>query len=1060
MQPDTLSLQLFNFFVLRAPALPYNEFLDLHDQFHDNVEGLIKQYKEIFSDPALQEAVYLASQDLYQELKKWLDADDCRRDIKMLTTLYKYYSRMCTRCTPFGAFSGCALGEISWEGDNDLHLETIEQYQVTSIDMQCIGLIAEGLSNINETVFNETVFYSNSSLYALGNTFRYYEYKLDKGKRKYYLSSFTNNEYADKIIKAASDGATIGRLSTLLASLGISSAESQEYLKSLIEHQILISEYAPLIVGGKPFSKLVTQVQSKAGFPPSLSDGLQLIQERISASQHSVALYEDIKDSLKNIGMGKAVKEIIHADSFFKMHEKKLNQTLLASIISSIEQLSVFQYYKKEPNADLQKFKTAFLQKYEDKWVPLAEALDAESGIGYGIVTGENSNFTPLIDNLLIPGKQHLQSTEWTPVNRLILKKYLNFVTSNIEEIAINDEDIDWLKKKLELLPEQPRQNTAESFTIMGTLLDDPHRGGPGNCRFLLKACGGVDALSLLARFGAKQTEIRDAMKTCVDYEKERLDPDKVFAEIIHIPEGEIGNILLRPALFDYEIPFLGPPSVEKEFVIHLQDLFISIKNGKIILRSKSLNKEILPRLTSAHNFENGLPVYKFLCEMQQQEGQVSISWNWGFLKEQPFLPRVTFKNIVLQRARWYIDKEALSNDNCLPDSATAFAALKQRFKLPDLILLVEGDNELFLDLSLPVCSMILLKQINKGHALLYEFAYNQKSSMLRCGKKLYSNEIIIPVKNIIDRPETKTNCQIPEKLLYPSYSLGSEWIYLKLYTGSKWADNLLGYVIKKLIKKLQRKLLLKKWFFIRYNDPENHIRLRLKIADYKNNFQRIISEINRHTDDYLQNKIIRQLVYDTYIPEIEKYGRATMEISETFFSCDSKFVIDLVHFSLKEKNDEYRWMFGIKGVDLLLTDAGFTLQQKFDFCLKCQLSFFTEFNGNKFLADQLNNKYRNNKNTIQDILTNSKKQWSAKLLVLFQQKSKSNQDILKELKFIIASCPEQVVQLEDLLNNYIHLYLNRLYIANQRLHELVTYYYLVKFYESALVRQRLNLPA
>jgi thiopeptide-type bacteriocin biosynthesis protein len=60
----------------------------------------------------------------------------------------------------------------------------------------------------------------------------------------------------------------------------------------------------------------------------------------------------------------------------------------------------------------------------------------------------------------------------------------------------------------------------------------------------------------------------------------------------------------------------------------------------------------------------------------------------------------------------------------------------------------------------------------------------------------------------------------------------GSEWIYFKIYTGEKTADNILVKLITPILKKLQKEQQIEKWFFIRYSDPDFHLRIRLLIHD------------------------------------------------------------------------------------------------------------------------------------------------------------------------------------------------------------------------------------
>ena len=100
---------------------------------------------------------------------------------------------------------------------------------------------------------------------------------------------------------------------------------------------------------------------------------------------------------------------------------------------------------------------------------------------------------------------------------------------------------------------------------------------------------------------------------------EEALRPDALFAEIVHLPQGRIGNILSRPVLREYEIPFLGRSGAPAERADpgHRPARSPSPGSGSCCARAR-LGREVIPRLTSAHNFCRGsLGVYRFLCMLQ-----------------------------------------------------------------------------------------------------------------------------------------------------------------------------------------------------------------------------------------------------------------------------------------------------------------------------------------------------------------------------------------------------------------------------------------------------------
>ncbi len=95
----------FNHILLR---FPYFSFTKLSEFFNDE-----DKVKKIFNDSLFQEAIYIASPVLYIEMMKYLENKLPEKEkSKIFYTLIRYFSRMCTRCTPFGLFSNVSIGEI------------------------------------------------------------------------------------------------------------------------------------------------------------------------------------------------------------------------------------------------------------------------------------------------------------------------------------------------------------------------------------------------------------------------------------------------------------------------------------------------------------------------------------------------------------------------------------------------------------------------------------------------------------------------------------------------------------------------------------------------------------------------------------------------------------------------------------------------------------------------------------------------------------------------------------------------------------------------------------
>src|SRR5256884_9919165 len=79
---------------------------------------------------------------------------------------------------------------------------------------------------------------------------------------------------------------------------------------------------------------------------------------------------------------------------------------------------------------------------------------------------------------------------------------------------------------------------------------------------------------------------------------EEAVHPERAFAEVVHLPEGRVGNILSRPVLRGYEIPYLGRSGAPAARQLPLSDLLVSVQGERIVLRSRRLGRDVIPRVS------------------------------------------------------------------------------------------------------------------------------------------------------------------------------------------------------------------------------------------------------------------------------------------------------------------------------------------------------------------------------------------------------------------------------------------------------------------------------
>src|SRR5215213_7330858 len=120
-------------------------------------------------------------------------------------------------------------------------------------------------------------------------------------------------------------------------------------------------------------------------------------------------------------------------------------------------------------------------------------------------------------------------------------------------------------------------------------------------------------------------------------------------------------NVLARPAFRDHEIAWLGRSGVPADRVLPAGDLMVSVHDGRFVLRSRRLGRRVVPRLTSAHNYNRRSPgVYRFLAAVQADGVAETVEWSWFPYDHAPFKPRVRWGSLVLARAQWAVRGEEL----------------------------------------------------------------------------------------------------------------------------------------------------------------------------------------------------------------------------------------------------------------------------------------------------------------------------------------------------------------------------------------------------------------
>lgn len=285
-------------------------------------------------------------------------------------------------------------------------------------------------------------------------------------------------------------------------------------------------------------------------------------------------------------------------------------------------------------------------------------------------------------------------------------------------------------------------------------------------------------------------------------------------------------------------------------------------------------------------------------------------------------------------------------------------------------------------------------------------------------------------------------------------FVIGDEWLYYKLYCGPKTADEILTRVIGPLKNELLEKGIIDKWFFIRYADPKLHLRIRFHYSNPEN-VSIIINSINKAIKSYIDQDLVNKIQIDTYQRELERYGENSIVLAEELFFHDSNMIVSFVDMIEGDEGEIIRWLFGLRAIDSLLNDFLFDDAKKLQLLESLKDGFGKEFGMNKTLKLQLDKKFRDERQNINDFF---KGKYGSEnidsILTLLEQKSIKIKPISKE---ILKKEKENNLEkpLLDFMGSYIHMLLNRLFKSKQRMHEMIIYDFLYRYYKSEIAKKK-----
>ncbi|WP_406071168.1 lantibiotic dehydratase [Micromonospora sp. NBC_01638] len=309
-----------------------------------------------------------------------------------------------------------------------------------------------------------------------------------------------------------------------------------------------------------------------------------------------------------------------------------------------------------------------------------------------------------------------------------------------------------------------------------------------------------------------------------------------------------------------------------------LADLAVAGDGQRLWLVSRTTGRPVEPMLLNCLLLPTlQQPLIRFLTEIPIAWTAPCVPFDWGRCHGLPFLPRVRRGRSILHPARWITTAAALPGR-----SATwrqwwaAWQRHREQHRLPADVLLGSGDTRLRLDLDDTAHLALLRSHLDRHrHATLTEAP----------GRAGWIDGR--PAELLLTLTRTPPHDDLPPRPARPASTVQhrpgqSLWLDARL-TGR--TEHILADLSKRL------KVLPAGWWFLRYPDPDPHLRLRIPLRA-PNQFATVVRDVARWTERLDEQSLLADYSLATYRPETRHGSGPTLAAAEAVFAADSRAVL------------------------------------------------------------------------------------------------------------------------------------------------------------------------
>lgn len=1024
---------------MRSPLLPAHHLLRVES---DGQDDRMRHANELLSDLSLREAVMVATPSLHDALTHPGDrAASSRRTQRAESAAFRYLIRAAGRSEPFGAFAGLSTGQVVESGCSLEIPDRAIWRRLFDVDSEYVFQLLEDATANAPGLWAQRLYEMNPTLYRVGDGVRYVESSPDHhGDLRYRLVSIPAASHVDALLAAAAlpmSGAAISNVVAQMLQEG-SLDDVRDLVKEAIRLQLLVPTDGIHATGHTPLQSAIAYFE-RHQMP--LAGTLRQVALTLGAATrqpvgHAIEAVEAAKERLPAVSRPRQTLSAM----LFKSTGMTLPQALVDEVISTVHALH--RISRPAGQELLRDFALRFSDRFGDQCVPLMQALDPDTGAGFQESLGKMDS-----EGDLAQGGDASPEPEYDRGRATVLSAlYSQAVTRGPGEVILNP-------TTLASLEVRDRLPLPDSLAVLFSILAESSQAiEEGRYRLVVKAIAGPSGIRILGRFG-HFPEVGELIARHLALE-EALRSDVVFAEIVHVPNSTMANVVCRPVVRDYEIPFFGLSGARRDRQIPVSDLTVTVVGGEIRLHSRRLRRRVLPRLTSAHNFNDGSAVpYRFLSALQAQGVSPVIGWNWGVLGQVSYLPRVSLGRAIVSRRSWRLTRGDIGMEQTAGGGENALSLLRDSLGLPRWVVVSQGGQEFPVDLEHRSGLAFIQWALDRSDAIrAYEMLPDPSLTPVSGKDGKYLHEVVLPLA----RAKGPHKESVTSSPLWPSgesavtlsravehrFSPGSEWVFVELYGGPGILDEIIDSV-----RRCFDSEACAEWFFVRYDDPSSHVRVRFREVDAARR-QLLWDALIHVAVEATRRGLLWKHEGRSYVRETHRYGGgAFIEAAEQIFCADSRAVAEALALP-QGRELVARFHFLLHGIHRLFSDFKLDLRERADALSTWLVEERSTYAAKPTLRAWIADKYRRERAYF-EAFAEEEEPWRA----ILDERSVALLGPAARYLSTAPVTPPLSFPVTTVLRSFVHMHANRVLREPDREQEVTALEFLSLYYRSMLAR-------